>query len=150
MWWHLSVIPSCWQENQSSRQPTNKVPSKPWVTCTGRTCTCQLHTGTSWGWGRAGQPPRLRESVISNNNGKQIPCSRLIWTRATSASWTPMPSMMQGQFLDPVYVKVLWFCPETCLDELEKLVEKQRQTMGQVQFVFMVVPTKNNVTVTAL
>lgn len=62
----------------------------------------------------------------------------------------PMPSMMQGQFLDPVYVKVLWFWPETCLDELEKLVEKQRQTMGQVQFVFMVVPTKNNVTVTAL
>lgn len=31
----------------------------------------------------------------------------------------PMPFMMQGQFLDPVYVKVLWFRPETCLDELE-------------------------------
>lgn len=110
------------------------------VNCTLVLLGAEVEQDSHQGWGRV-------LSAITMANRFHVPGS--YGQEQHQPPGPPMPSMMQGQFLDPVYVKVLWFCLETCLDEIEKLVEKQRQTMGQVQFVFMVVPTKNNVTVTA-
>lgn len=135
MCWHLPMVSSYWQvkagESEVQAILEIKSPQSPRLQAKAVQSPSQFHRDTCWaeldqdspqGWGRM-----LVAATVAN----KVPVPGSSGQEQNQPPGHLMPSSMtQGQGLYPVYTKVLWFLPETFLDELEKLVENQKADHG--------------------